>query len=50
MTNDEIARALRRASRELFKDMPTGGPVGPPKGKRKVYSRKVKHPQKGDDR
>jgi len=43
---DQI-KAIKKASRELFKDMPRGRRLGTKKGK-KGYSRKAKHPRKDD--
>lgn len=42
MTDQEKAKAIRRAARELHRGMPQGGRHGSPKGKR-GYTRKAKH-------
>ena len=46
MTDDTL-KAIRRASRELFKQMPRGGRQGSKKGKR-GYSRKIKHSKRNN--
>ncbi len=48
MDREEVAKASRRAARDLFKGMKRGGRQGTKRGKR-GYSRKTKHPKKGTD-
>ena len=47
MNREELAKALRKVARDMFRGMPKGGYLGPKKGKAKIYNRRVKHP-KGD--
>jgi hypothetical protein len=48
-TTNNTIKAIKRAARELHKDMPAGGRHGTKKGKR-GYTRKPKHKKVKDER